>query len=52
MLKPQRPRYDFIWDPSPVITYLATLYPHTELSLELVSKKLITLLAFTSAQRM
>jgi len=25
-LKPKRPRYDFIWDPSPVIQYLAFLY--------------------------
>lgn len=51
-LKPQRPRYDFIWDPSPVIARLAALYPHTDLSLEVMSKKLIILLALTTAQRM
>lgn len=51
-LKPQCPRYDFIWDPSPVLTYLATLYPYEDLSLELISKKLVTLLALTTAQRM
>lgn len=50
-LKPQRPRYDFIWDPSLVIAHLATLYPYETLSLELVSKKLVTLLALTTAQR-
>lgn len=52
VLRPQRPRYDFIWDPSPVITYLSALPPHQELSLELLCKKLVTLLALTTAQRM
>jgi len=51
-LKPQRPRYDFIWDPSPVIEHLSSLYPHENLSLEIVSRKLVTLLALATAQRM
>lgn len=51
-LKPQRPRYDFIWDPPPVIAHLVSLYPHENLSLELISRKLVTLLALTTAQRM
>jgi len=51
-LKPQRPRYDYVWDPSPVIDHLATLFPHEGLSLELLSRKLVTLLALTTAQRM
>lgn len=51
-LKSQRPRYDYIWDPSPVIDYLATLYPHEDLTLERLSGKLATLLALTTAQRM
>lgn len=51
-LKPQRPRYEFIWDPSPVIAHLAALYPYDNLSLEVISKKLVTLLALTTAQRM
>ncbi|XP_039304918.1 uncharacterized protein LOC105201915 [Solenopsis invicta] len=51
-LKPQRSRYDFVWDPAPVVEYLATLYPHEDLSLEKISRKLITLLALTTAQRM
>jgi len=51
-LKPQRPRYDFIWDASPVIEHLSTLYPHENFSLEIISRKLVTLLALTTAQRM
>ncbi|EFN80918.1 hypothetical protein EAI_04706, partial [Harpegnathos saltator] len=51
-LKPPRPRYDFTWDPSSVILYLARLYPYSTLSLELISKKLVTLFALTTAQRM
>ncbi|XP_039304170.1 uncharacterized protein LOC120357547 [Solenopsis invicta] len=51
-LKPQRPRYDFIWDTAPVVTRLASLYPHDNLSLELLSRKLATLLALTTAQRL
>ena len=52
VLKPQRPRYDFVWDPTPVVAHLATLYPHDNLSLEKLSRKLVTLLALTTAQRM
>lgn len=52
VLKPQRPRYDFTWDPFPVIEYLSSLYPHEALSLDVLSRKLITLLALTTAQRM
>lgn len=52
VLKPQRSRYDFIWDASPVIAHLATRYPHEDLPLELVAKKLVTLLALMTAQRM
>jgi len=51
-LKPQRPRYDFVWDPSPVIAHLASLFPHESLTLETISCKLVTLLALTTAQRM
>lgn len=51
-MKPQRPRYDYIWDPSPVIAHLASLYPHEELSLVVISRKLVALLALSTAQRM
>jgi integrase len=50
-LKPPRPRYDFIWDPAPVIANLATLYPYDKLPLKTVSKKLVLLLALGTGQR-
>jgi len=48
MLK-KRLRYDFVWDLSPVITHS---YPHADLSFKAISKKLITLLALATSQRM
>lgn len=57
-LKPQRPRYDFIWDSSSIIIFLAFLYPHKNLILELISRKslyllhLVTLFTSTTTQRM
>jgi hypothetical protein len=51
VLKPSRPRYDYIWDPSPVVTKLAALFPHNALSLEELTKKLVLLLALASGQR-
>jgi len=52
VLKPQRPRYEFIWDPSPVLAHLASWFPHESLTLKTISYKLVTLLALTTAQRM
>lgn len=51
VLKPPRPRYDYIWDPAPVIAKLALLFPHESLSLEKVTKKLVLLLALATGQR-
>ncbi|XP_036146143.1 uncharacterized protein LOC118646722 [Monomorium pharaonis] len=51
-LKPQRPRYDFVWDPSPVIAHLASLYPYEDLPFDRIPKKLVTLFALTTAQRL
>jgi len=50
-LKPQKPKYDFIWDPAPVISALASIYPYDPLPLEVITKKLILLLALGSGQR-
>ena len=50
-LKPPRPKYNYVWDPEPVIAKLASLYPHDSLSLEILSKKLLLLLALGSGQR-
>lgn len=43
ILKPSKPRYDYIWDPAPVILKLGSLFPHEELSLEKITKKLVLL---------
>ena len=51
-LKAQRPRYDFIWDPFPAIRYLVSLYSHENLSFEFISRKLATLLALTTVQKL
>nr|CAI5841576.1 unnamed protein product [Callosobruchus analis] len=49
-LHPPTPRYDSTWDPDIVLSYLKTLYPNS-LSLELLTKKLVMLLALSSGQR-
>ncbi|XP_018308367.1 LOW QUALITY PROTEIN: uncharacterized protein [Mycetomoellerius zeteki] len=51
VLKPSRSRYDYIWDPSPIVAKLAALFPHESLSLETLTKKLVLLLALASGQR-
>ncbi|KYM99629.1 hypothetical protein ALC62_09631, partial [Cyphomyrmex costatus] len=51
MLKPPRPRYDFIWDPAPVIAKLALIFPYDSLSLAVITRKLVLLLALSSGQR-
>lgn len=50
-LKPSKPKYALTWDPTPVISYLASLWPHECLSLELLTRKLVTLLILASVQR-
>ena len=51
VMKPSRPKYNYTWDPITVIKYLASYYPNSELSLEKLTKKLVTLLALITAQR-
>lgn len=51
ILRPPKPRYEYIWDPAPVISKLGLLYPHESLSLEKVTKKLVLLLALATGQR-
>ncbi|XP_043484810.1 uncharacterized protein LOC122512807 [Leptopilina heterotoma] len=51
-LKPQRARYDFIWDPQIVIDFLKTQFPHDQLKLEDLTKKLLMLIALVTAHRM
>lgn len=50
-IKPSLPKYSTTWDPNVILDYLCTLYPNEELVLERISKKLVTLLALSTAQR-
>ncbi|KYN14031.1 hypothetical protein ALC57_13787, partial [Trachymyrmex cornetzi] len=50
-LKPPRPRYDFIWDPAPVIAKLASIYAYEEVPLKRITTKLVLLLALGTGQR-
>lgn len=51
VLKPSKPKYALTWSPEPVIAYLASLWPHEALSLELLTRKLATLFILVSGQR-
>lgn len=51
VLKPPRPRYDFVWDPAPVISKLSVIYPYEGVSLKDITKKLILLLALATGHR-
>lgn len=51
IIKPPRPRYNCVWDPSPVIAELGRQFPHEDLSLEAVTKKLVLLAALATGQR-
>lgn len=50
-LRPGRPKYDLTWDPTIVLEYVATLFPNEELSFDLLSRKVATLLALVTAHR-
>lgn len=50
-LRPPHPKYDITWDPSIVLSYLTQRGENNLLSLEDISKKLITLLAIVTAHR-
>lgn len=50
-LRPSQPKYDFTWDPSLVLSYLSSQWPHEDLNLENLSRKTATLLALVTAHR-
>ncbi|XP_070530006.1 uncharacterized protein [Cardiocondyla obscurior] len=50
-IKPPQPRYDFIWDPAPVIDKLRLIYPYEDLPLNAIARKLVLLLALATGQR-
>lgn len=50
-LRPPRPKFNMTWDPKILLNYLEQLYPNEEISLEMLTKKLVTLLSLITAQR-
>lgn len=50
-LRPPTPKYDATWDPSIVLSFLEKWFPHDNLSLDFLSRKLVTLLALVTAHR-
>lgn len=50
-LNPPHPKYDCIWDPAPVIHKLGSWFPHQDLSTDILTKKLVVMLALCSGQR-
>ncbi|KAI5633931.1 phage integrase family domain-containing protein [Phthorimaea operculella] len=50
-LKPNRPKYTSTWDPQVVFNYISKWYPNLELNLEKITKKLVILLALSTAHR-
>ena len=50
-MRPSLPRYNVIWDVSPVLNYLSSLVPNEEITILKLASKLATLIALLSAQR-
>lgn len=50
-LRPPMPKYETTWDPDIVLNYLGKFHPLEEISLENLTKKLVTLLALVTAHR-
>lgn len=49
--RPCFPRYESTWDPNVVLNHLSQFHPNESLPLEILTKKLVTLLALSTAQR-
>ena len=52
VLKPQKPKYDFVWDSSPVLRYLESFPSNEDLTLKEMTLKLVMLLALGTAHRL
>lgn len=50
-LRPATPKYSFTWDPQVVLDFIASWVPNRDLTLERITKKLVILLALTTAHR-
>ena len=48
---PPKPRYQFTWDVSKVLTFLSTLFPLDRLSMKMLTLKLTALIALSTAPR-
>ncbi|XP_046737534.1 uncharacterized protein LOC124406221 [Diprion similis] len=51
-LRPSKPKYEQTWDPRIVLRYISTLGSNEDMSLEVISKKLVTLLSLVTGHRM
>lgn len=51
-LRPPKAKYDYTWDSKTVLEYLSKLKSNEDLSLDELSKKLVTLLALVTGHRM
>lgn len=49
--KPSWPKYQVTWDPNVVLDFLANLPPNEHLSIEVLTRKLVALIALSTAQR-
>lgn len=49
--KPCFPKYNCIWDPNLVLDYLSGIFPNDAITMENLTKKLVTLLALSTGQR-
>lgn len=50
-LRPTFPKYSVTWDPNVVLAYLSNFYPNEILNLDVLSKKLVVLLALATGQK-
>ncbi|XP_049866278.1 uncharacterized protein LOC126366978 [Pectinophora gossypiella] len=51
-LKTPRPKYNSTWDPQVVLNHISQWYPNLEICLELLTKKLVVLLALCTGHRL
>jgi len=49
--RPSRPRYQTIWDPQPVLSYLSKFHPLSDITKTQLTMKLVTLLALITGHR-
>lgn len=51
-INPPRPKYNFTWDPHPVLMKMAEWYPLNKISLKQLTFKMVVLMALISGQRL